>query len=360
MFTKPNKFQIYVFSFFVLFFSFSINSEKINILYVVLFLLGLICIEAKMVLRNMKFFFLFLIGSFISLITFLVRDFYINASLSLFLFSFFILVQIFIEKKISYKVYLTLIALYLLFVLYRVISGVDLDEIMQGRSKNMVSFYYIILTCLFYIEYFKEKKRVILFPAFFCLLFSLFLIGRSGILTSLLLFLFILGYKLYSDNKIKSLKLIGLTGVSLFFLLSFYGNYIFGLLEIGLSRFFELRIDGAGREDINNTYVSVMFNDISSFVFGVKLTDPIFANYKFNLHNSFLSAHYFFGVFSFFLIGTCVYAILKGRVFFYKLILIVLLFRGFFDQVFFIDFMDVVIVYLVLLLLGTGKKWKLV
>lgn len=360
MISKPNKYQIYIFLFFIIFFCFSINSERFNIFLVVLYLLAIICMEAKMVLSNMKYLFIFSICSLISLSTFLVRDFYVNASLSIYFFSLFIVVQIFIEKKISYKVFLTLMGIYLLFVLYRVSTGVDLDEIMQSRSKNMVSFYYIVLTVLFYIQYFKEKKKMVLWPAFFCLIFSLFLIGRSGILTSLILFLFILGYKLYTDKKLNALKFVVLTSVGLFFTISFFGNYILSLLEIGLSRFLELRMDGAGREDINETYVNLVFQNFSNFIFGVRLDDPIFAIYKFNLHNSFLSAHYFYGVFSLFLFFLCIFALAKGKGIFYKLMLVVLLFRAFFDQVFFIDFMDVVIIYLIVLLLGTGKKWKLI
>ncbi len=153
------------------------------------------------------------------------------------------------------------------------------------------------------------------------------------------------------------------TGILILILLSFfYYNYdlITLFFDNSFSRFAEFGMDLTGRQDIMDTYLALISNNVLYFIIGVPLIDPIFAVYDYNLHNSLFSAHYFFGFFGFLLYGLMFYVICKPGNYFYKGLLVILLIRAFTDQVFFIDFLDIVIYYLVFLQLNKKENKSII
>jgi hypothetical protein len=252
-------------------------------------------------------------------------------------------------------VYAIILVLYSAFVYLNIIRGADLDYILYQRSKNMVSFYALLYTVYYYIEDYRWNKRINIFPAINCAILSLMTVGRSSIVVSLLLLLFIFCYQFSLISNISKIKRLAIIASLIVSFVYFNYQLLMQLYESSFGRFIELGVSMTGREDINEVYLNKIENDPISLIFGVTLDDPIFATFDFNLHNSFFSAHYFWGILSFLFFGVILAAFFVKGGLFYKGLLVILLARGFTDQIFFIDFMDVIIYYLMFLIFKLGN-----
>jgi len=349
-----NRYSVYVLLYHLLFLGFSMSS-LIPMQVMLVYLVGVFCIEFRSVSTNITYTGIFVILSVFSGICFLFRGVFINSSLIIYQIFFGIILQFYLERKIGPYVYAIILVFYSAFVYLNIIRGADLDYILYQRSKNMVSFYALLYTVYYYIEDYRWNKRINIFPAVNCAILSLMTVGRSSIVVSLLLLLFIFCYQfslISNISKIKRLVIIVSFAVGFVYL-----NYqlLMQLYESSFGRFIELGVSMTGREDINEIYLNKMKNDPFALIFGVTLDDPIFATFDFNLHNSFFSAHYFWGILSFLFFGIILATLfIKGGTF-YKGLLLILLARGFTDQVFFIDFMDVIIFYLMFLIFNLKK-----
>lgn len=350
-----NRYSVYVLLYHLLFLGFSMSS-LIPMQVMLVYLVGVFCIEFRSVSRNVFYTSVFGVLSFFGGICFLFKGFYVNSSLIVYQLFFGIILQFYLERRIGPEIYAFILIIYCSFIYFNIFRGVDPDYILYQRSRNMVSFYALLYTIYYYIEDFRWNKKVNILPALNCSVLALLLVGRSGIIVSLLLLLFVFFYQfsfISTFSKVKRILII--TAVSGVFV---YTNYqlLMQLYESSFGRFIELGVDMTGREDINQLYLSKMIGDPMALIFGVSLNDPIFERFDFNLHNSFFSAHYFWGIFSlifFAIILKCFFV--KGNIF-YKGLFVILLIRGSTDQVFFIDFMDVIIYYLMFLIFNLGNN----
>ena len=257
------------------------------------------------------------------------------------------------QKQIGSQIQLILLVIYSSFVLLHVIPGGDANDIFVNRSRNIVSFYCLILVIHYYIEKYRYQKQIPLWPALLSMTISLYCIGRAGILTSALLLSLIVFMKLRKLNFIKTLKygvLLLITSI----ISAAYGLQLMvtNFIDLSLFKLRDRGLDDSSRELVVLNYLNDMFDNIFNFILGVPLdNNSVYSELEFNLHNSFLNAHYYFGIFSlviFFYIFKAFFK--KGGDLFYKGLLLVLLIRGLSDKLFFTGFNDVIIFYLIFLI----------
>lgn len=347
------KYKLYIIIYFLIFYGILINPDLFPKEILLMYLVIISILEFKFLKANfnkVKFFVLF---SLISMISFVLRDSYNNASLGIFFMFYPILLLSYQQKQIGSQIQLILLVIYSSFVLLHVIPGGDANDIFVNRSRNIVSFYCLILVIHYYIEKYRYQKQIPLWPALLSMTISLYCIGRAGILTSALLLSLIVFMKLRKLNFIKTLKygvLLLITSI----ISAAYGLQLMvtNFIDLSLFKLRDRGLDDSSRELVVLNYLNDMFDNIFNFILGVPLdNNSVYSELEFNLHNSFLNAHYYFGIFSlviFFYIFKAFFK--KGGDLFYKGLLLVLLIRGLSDKLFFTGFNDVIIFYLIFLI----------
>lgn len=346
------KYQWYVIIFQILLLANNINSKVFINEFIGGFMAIILLIEIKFFIRNKKYFQLMSTLGVISMGLFIVKGFYNNSTLAAYFFLFPVIVSIYKEKHIGYKVQRFLLILYFSFIITQLLRGVGFNDMLVNRSRNIVSFYFIIYTIFYYIEKYRYSFKLEVWPAFLCLIISLLAIGRSGILISALLLIGVFIYKIYQSGVLGRIKyLITSIIVSIISFLLF-STIITVFLFNSLERFTEKGFDSDQRDYIKGTYFKKMFESYENFIFSFPLDDRVFSLFHYNLHNSFLSLHYFLGFFGVIIIIILIKALFftKGN-YLYKFFLSLLLIRGSTDQVFFFNFNDILIFYLIYLLL---------
>ena len=175
-----------------------------------------------------------------------------------------------------------------------IFAGIDPDEALKVVSRNGISELMIVTSICLYIIQNNEGKDIDLKPAFFTLLISIWGVGRSGIVSSLILFIGL--YLVKGEFKkiyVYSTTLV-LIAIYLFFdqlVLLGVDNSFFGKsINFYLARKME---DGPdSRIDIWTNY----FNNLDTFrvIFGANVhTDPWpeGAKFAYNYHNMFIHLH---------------------------------------------------------------------
>jgi len=203
----------------------------------------------------------------------------------------------------------------------------------------------------YYIEDYRRNGKIKLWPGLVSMLISLLMIGRGGIIASGLLLFSVSSLKYYFENKIKRLKLIVGSLLLVVALMIFFGSYFIEFMGHSLERFNKMGTVSTQRAFIFHEYMRLLTFDFKNFMFGFPLDDYVFKLFDLNLHNSYLSLHYFlggFGLIVIFLIFKCLFT--RGMLL-YRCLLLVLLVRGVSDQIFFFSFNDVIIFYLIFLIL---------
>lgn len=346
-----NKYQFYILFYHLLVLAFNINSSIFKIQLLFLYPAIVFFREIKYVIKYRKFFFLFSLLSFSSIFLFVLRGYYVNASLPVYFFFFPLFILFYRENYIGPKIHLFLIITFLTFVGIQLLRGVGFNGMMFGRSRNMVAFYFFQYIVLYTIEQFRYKRRVDVWPAIIALIISMLAIGRSNIIVCALFLFVIMIYKvivLKPNLRFNYLFLL----ISLpIIILTFFGNKLYLFFNSSLQRFSSEGLDSGPRDLIFSVYLDKMTSSFENFIVGFPLDHEAFELFDFNLHNSFLSMHYFFGAFGLIII----YIILKKTIFtkgdlFFKIILLLLFLRGYTDQIFFINFNDITIFYLIFLI----------
>lgn len=338
---------------------FNINSEIFKIQLLLLFPMFVFLREIRYVIANKKYFLLMSTLSILSIFIFVLRGFYNNASLALYFFFLPMIVSFYKEKFIGYKIHKFILFTFLTFIVVQLIRGYGFNEMMLGRSRNMVSFYFFLYTIFYYIEKYRYTDKVEFWPALLSMIISLASIGRSGIITSFLLLFVIAIYKLNKAGFLSKLKYIVLSVMLMVISIAFFKNQILILIIQSLARFEEQGVESGPRTWITNIYLTRMTSSLSNFLIGFPLNHDAFVLFDYNLHNSFLSLHYFFGVFGLIIVYLIIKSLLfvKGKLL-YKSFLCLLLIRGFTDQIFFINFNDIVIYLLFYLILDKKELNK--
>jgi hypothetical protein len=250
-----------------------------------------------------------------------------------------------------------------LYVAYSYAIGITPSELLLNYSHNHISVILLYSTILFYLSHssldIKTQKYSIL-PAISCLLLSTFSVGRSGMLSSFILVLFLTLLKYQNQifhNKNFYIKLS-------YFLSSFlltYGLYsLFSYAEKEgyFSRFEERGLESQARQLIIYSYIENI--DGLSFILGN--TSGFFQeNTGLSAHISYLGLHNHFGVASILLIAYICYTLIQYYKFnkYYMSLLTVILIRSFTDDVLMSGGVMFGILLVILLLSCRSAEFKL-
>ena len=348
--------NIGILGFHLLYLLFLINTNLSKPQYILAYNVVLIFIFIKTYLINLKivlpFFILSLIAFFCSIFKNDDISIFINIA---YFFSLSIIVLLYRVYRINNSIHLFLMICYFLFIIFKLASGYDPNFILDNKSQNMVSFYFMLFVILFYIyDNRKGSLLISLLPSIFMVVLSLLMYGRSGIIVSIVLLLGVFYFYLRSSSIFKKILiyLIGLL-IAVYFTLSFSG-----FIEEGLSRFNREGTSLTGRAELWSTYFSLIENNFTFFFIGVPLdADYLFVRYDRNFHNSFLSLHSYLGVFSMaFLLYVLFCLFNQKNDLFLRFLLLVLLVRGFSDQLFFLNFNDYIIFLILSFFAFKSKK----
>lgn len=226
--------------------------------------------------------------------------------------------------------------------------GINPNTIFADSSKNFVGWIGLAMGILYYALLYKNRQKMEVFTAAVILLLAIACVGRSTIVSAILLFttVFITSYRTFGlATKILSISL--LTGVVMFLLSGYYE-----IIEFAFSQFEKKGFESAAREDMLYGYLDKL--NVVTFFFGVTLQQyPFtFLNANGNVHNSFLAGHSLFGAFAVLFFIYLIYVFLNqgANKFFLKALLAIILMRSLTDTLLFVSFFDFIVFYIVYLL----------
>lgn len=174
-----------------------------------------------------------------------------------FLYILSTLILVLIIKTLSNWALLTPWILYTVYVALRLIE-VKNPELVFVNSRNYVSFYAIVLVAPYYLVNLLNNKKVIIYPAFMTLLISIAALGRSGIISSSILFLSVVA----SWNRNKIISFVTLTSAVIMFFGTLLGEYVsqIGFDFTDLERLQQL--GDKGRENILSEIFELSITDV--------------------------------------------------------------------------------------------------
>jgi hypothetical protein len=231
--------------------------------------------------------------------SFLVSSFFVYRTdrighVLLFIFLNFGIALILLRRRVysqgAYLIFYTLTS----YITLLILTGVDPNEALEVVSRNGISEMMIVASVSLYIIQKNEGKEIDLMPAFITLLISIWGIGRSGIISSFVLFIGLLIIKMRIRNYYF---------YALLLMLSFVFLYLDKLLMFGINNVFfgpaiefyfvrKLEIGPDSRVALWANYFNNL--DFFRFVVGANvLTDPWpdGAIHAYNYHNMFIHLH---------------------------------------------------------------------
>lgn len=203
------------------------------------------------------------------------------------------------KYKLNFKLTNFSFLMYASYFIIQILLGTHPDNLFNGFSRNAVSIFIIIQIILLYISTFQWKKNLTIFPTLINLVLSIWSIGRSGIITSVVLFLIILSLK----HKERGLKTI-FTYIGIFTVLTISFLYFYEtIFESAIERTVVMGMTDSSRESINSAYITNASNSLGNLFFGVSINEvSVFSLFSYNLHNAYLKLHSFHGLLGFSLI----------------------------------------------------------
>lgn len=263
------------------------------------------------------------------------------------LIAYFIYTNLFNTKIIALPFYIFSGYLLLYFFLNRSLTGVLINV-----SENYVSIILIMNIVTIYIVKFRQKEKIPLLPAFLGFFISILAIGRSGIITTLLILLLVIWFNWKTLSRFKKNFYILIVLLPLIVLVTLNWdliNLIFNNMSV-FEKFSNRGIDSPSRDIIKRTYLANI--NVTTFFTGYNYTNNYwFQHYGLNPHNSYIRLHYFSG-FAFFIIMPIllisIFKLAKKHLFLGGLLLVVLL-RSYTDSVLFLTLFDYVLVLLIMI-----------
>lgn len=250
--------------------------------------------------------------------------------------------------KLNYKiVFLGFLAISLFFI-FHFPTGIG-SRLFADSSRNYHSVYMLFMTSILYISYIQNNKKLPITPAFISFIICLWSLGRSGIITSLIILLLVIFYNIFTAklyNKVFSTVIIS---ISIILILSIIYLFQFNIIDNYLWGFTEKGITDKSRGTIIEEYIYLLGQNFHNIFYGVPIEGNLtFYRYGYNLHNSFLRLHALFGLPGFVIILFAIirsgYHLLKKNKFLFVVFISILL-RISTDQAAFFGLMDIILVY---------------
>jgi hypothetical protein len=233
------------------------------------------------------------------------------------------------------------------------------NSILSSGSQNVVSFnIFINLVLLHCVEYINNKKLSI-FPVLLLVILSIWAVGRSGIIVSIVYLIFMMYYAVKNKklwSKITAFTLIFILGLII------HAKYTVEINTIIDGYFYKFSRGGVNyAESDRMDFIKIYCNNINTLTLfsGYNYDyEPYFVFWNKNPHNSFIHAHSFFGFLAFpfflFLFSRLIHMIKEKKIFFFITLLLVL-FRANMDNFFFFGPYDFVVFFI--LLYGFHSKY---
>ena len=252
------------------------------------------------------------------------------------------------KTSILYGVFLVISSKFLTYI----IDGTDLNTIFDSVSRNYISVIMIFSSSIVTLIIWEQERKIVIIPVLLTFVVSLFAVGRSGIISSFILFIgllfpYIKSFLMTNNRYLKFfisvfnvVIIVFVVGLIMYLLVSFE------LLDAFYSKGFE----SSARVDLIVEYINNI--DFINFLFGYNFYDnKLFQNFGLNTHNSFLKLHHYAGFIAFIFLYYIIKAsfILLKKNYVALLILCVLLLRSFTDTYLFFSIYDTLIIYILFL-----------
>lgn len=260
-----------------------------------------------------------------------------------------------IFAKLSPKCTWTFYWIFALSVLFAISIQGGITSFTANSSRNSISIYALMFFSTHMITAYRNKTSVNFIAVFPILIPSFIALGRSGVLTSLLLLLFFILID-FNEGKasFKNIKLflIECFIILLFFLLpESFGLPIIDDVIVEFSR----RGVQSSRKEIWTDYIAKAFSSPANILFGAKISGtPALNFYSTNLHNSFLMLHAKFGLYGILLVLILLFktviCFIREKNMYLLVPLLAVIFRMNFDYTNFNAPLDVVMIFYILYL----------
>ncbi|MBR1862711.1 MAG: hypothetical protein IJ806_01315 [Ruminococcus sp.] len=270
-------------------------------------------------------------------------------------FTAFFIALLFIDEKVSSKVYLTAVLMNAAVVVFHVATEGFGHRVYVNSSNNYISVHLLTPLVMYYIAAEKEKRNISLVPAFICWVLSSFG-GRGGFisLTLLLGALFLYKYvRLCKKLSQKIALVVILIMIALPAVITLSPALIARYSSLAVvERFINKGFDGAGRLTGWEEYMQSL-HSFRNLVFGTRIRKLTWASrFNGNLHNSFLFIHAYMGAFGIVFVFVClvrntVYSV-KNKKWIYLISLTAFCVRSFTDHVFGCNRITPVFIFLLL------------
>lgn len=240
-----------------------------------------------------------------------------------------------------------------LFLKVRSATGMELNEVFVNASRNTFSILSISFTIIYYFILLLGNRKINLLPSFLSLIISFMAVGRSGMISSFLLFVALA--ILILNSHAKWLKVLIVSGSFLCcLLLVTSSSFLLSVDDIEqLDHLLNDGVEDGSRESIFQEYVEGL--NVYNMIVGYNYTNlPVMIHFEMNPHNSYIRFHHLAGIVALYYL----FLIIKSAHFLYKkskinfIFLCVLLLRGLTDSVFFFSGFD----FLIFLFLIMYKK----
>ncbi len=243
------------------------------------------------------------------------------------------------------------------------ISGMSAGELFHNTSRNGVNSFIILYTVFVYLIYINEKQVPYIY-ALLSLVISIWSEGRSGIIVSLMMVVFIFIYNMgvHKGKKIRTVFFIAVISVvGYLFVAKYYRDNLYNISRVlkghGLS---------TSRTQIWAEYIGILFENPWNILFGnrnIRSESVIIKSYAGNLHNSFFMIHSRYGLlpFCFVIWRLCVFVkkCLANRNYMLLILFVVIFTRSMFDWVAFPGVYDIMFYYFILYSYDKTNKRKL-
>lgn len=265
-------------------------------------------------------------------------------------FAFIGLTTLLLNFEISHKLARIIYYFVVAIIMIKIILAGGVNNLNTAGSRNTIGIILLISLSIYVIASFTEGTRVTVYPILIGLLVSLMAIGRSGILTFLLLTVLFLPFKFDGEkyknrNPIKSFFVLFVVAIML--------CISYNLLEFYFTEMI-LNFQNRGLESIRiliwSDYLKKTFTSARYIFFGTPISGTnLLDMFNENLHNSFLMLHAKYG---FAPLMVVIILIIKALIHFIKtknvlffIILFVLIFRMQFDYTNFNAQLDIILFY---------------
>ena len=216
--------------------------------------------------------------------------------------------------------------------------------------KNLSSWLILSASALFYLVTYQNKhpQSYPVWPALLSFILSLWAVGRSGIISTGLIFCGVLLFNLFGRKNFLStiLPIVLLIGIATFSVSILLPD----TLQMVANRFAEEGIQSPGRVMLFRYYLEKI-QTITPFLFGYNIRNDLFmVVWNFNLHNSFLQLHHIAGIGGIVILLSIFWGIVnKGRdCFLLWFIGFGLIFRVFTDTVALMGPLDFLFIYFII------------